>query len=108
MAALTELLPEPKSSTTTYYDHSNDSWFKQRTKEEKSAAVKPSGFFPRKVEDLGEGVAFPEIHVAQYPFDMGRNNSNKPGSSILPATVDADGKVAYDAIVKQNENAKKT
>ncbi|MCI67752.1 SNW/SKI-interacting protein-like, partial [Trifolium medium] len=56
----------------------------------------------RKVEDFGEGGAFPEIHVAQYPLDMGRNKS-----SILPVTVDAHGKVAYDAIVKQNENAKK-
>lgn len=119
MAALKELLPEPKSSTTTYYDHSNDPWFKQRftaTEEEKSAAIAPkivppylkrSGFVPRKVEDFGEGGAFPEIHVAQYPLDMGRNKNSKPGSKILPVTVDAHGNVAYDAIVKQNENAKK-
>jgi SNW domain-containing protein 1 len=119
MAALKELLPEPKSSTTTYYDHSNDPWFKQRftaTEEEKSAAIAPkivppylkrSGFVPRKVEDFGEGGAFPEIHVAQYPLDMGRNKNSKPGSKILLVTVDAHGNVAYDAIVKQNENAKK-
>ncbi|CAL5206310.1 unnamed protein product [Lathyrus oleraceus] len=119
MAALKELLPEPKSSSKTYYDHSNDPWFKQRfttTEEEKSAAINPkvvppymkrSGFVPRKVEDFGEGGAFPEIHVAQYPLDMGRNKSSKPGSKILPVTVDAHGNVAYDAIVKQNENAKK-
>nr|XP_027189271.1 LOW QUALITY PROTEIN: SNW/SKI-interacting protein A-like [Cicer arietinum] len=125
MAALKELLPQPKSSSTTYYDHSNDPWFKQRftaSEEEKSStkrknpAVKPkavppylkrSGFVPRKVEDFGEGGAFPEIHVAQYPLDMGRNKSSKPGSKILPVTVDAHGNVAYDAIVKQNENAKK-
>ncbi|CAK8566810.1 unnamed protein product [Lathyrus sativus] len=119
MAALKELLPEPKSTSKTYYDHSNDPWFKQRftaTEEEKSVAINPkvvppymkrSGFVPRKVEDFGEGGAFPEIHVAQYPLDMGRNKSSKPGSKILPVTVDAHGNVAYDAIVKQNENAKK-
>jgi SNW domain-containing protein 1 len=66
-----------------------------------------SGFVPRKVEDFGEGGVFPEIHVAQYPLDIGRNKSSKPCSSILPVTIDADGNVSYDAIVKQNENAKK-
>ncbi len=30
------------------------------------------GFVPRTVEDFGDGGAFPEIHVAQYPLDMGR------------------------------------
>ncbi|MED6184736.1 hypothetical protein PIB30_050409 [Stylosanthes scabra] len=120
MAALKELLPPAKSSSTTYYDHSNDPWFKQRfsssSEEEKAAAIKlkpvppymkRAGFVPRKVEDFGDGGAFPEIHVAQYPLDMGRNKSSKPGSKILPVTVDAHGNVAYDAIVKQNENAKK-
>ncbi|KAL2929065.1 SNW/SKI-interacting protein [Bienertia sinuspersici] len=37
---------------------------------------------------------------------MGRKDS-KPGSKILPVTVDSQGDVAFDAIVKQNENAKK-
>ncbi|KAG6772127.1 hypothetical protein POTOM_023523 [Populus tomentosa] len=121
MAALKELLPPVKSTTTTYYDHSNDPWFKQRfssseAEQSASAAIKHNpvppylqrkGFVPRKVEDFGDGGAFPEIHVAQYPLDMGRSKSAKPGSKILALTVDAHGNVAYDAIVKQNENAKK-
>ncbi|KAK7272727.1 hypothetical protein RJT34_29524 [Clitoria ternatea] len=120
MATLKELLPPAKSSSATYYDHTNDPWFKQRfsssSEEEKSAAVKPkpvppylkrAGFVPRKVEDFGDGGAFPEIHVAQYPLDMGRDKSSKPGSKILPVSVDAHGNVAYDAIVRQNENSKK-
>ena len=37
---------------------------------------------------------------------MGRHRSAKAGSRILPLTVDAHGNVFYDAIVKQNENAK--
>ncbi|KAK7331026.1 hypothetical protein VNO77_25235 [Canavalia gladiata] len=117
MAALKELLPPAKSSSTTYYDHSNDPWFKQRfsvSEEEKSFAIKHkpvppylkrAGFVPRKVEDFGDGGAFPEIHVAQYPLDLGR--ASKSSSNILPVTVDAHGNVAYDAIVRQNENAKK-
>uniref|UniRef100_A0A2P2IZT0 Uncharacterized protein MANES_03G025400 n=1 Tax=Rhizophora mucronata TaxID=61149 RepID=A0A2P2IZT0_RHIMU len=119
MTTLKDLLPPAKSTTTSYYDHSNDPWFKQRftTSEAEQASVvkynpvppylKRAGFVPRKIEDFGDGGAFPEIHIAQYPLDMGRDKSAKPGSKILPVTVDAHGNIAYDAIVKQNENAKK-
>ncbi|KAL0552848.1 hypothetical protein IC582_011975 [Cucumis melo] len=119
MATLKDLLPAVKSATVTHYDHSNDPWFKQRfssSEAEQTSVVKAnpvppylkrSGFVPRRVEDFGDGGAFPEIHIAQYPLDMGRDKSSKPGSKILPVTVDAHGNVAYDAIVKQNENSKK-
>ncbi|CAN1232337.1 SNW/SKI-interacting protein [Linum perenne] len=69
--------------------------------------LKREGFVPRKVDDFGDGGAFPEIHIAQYPLDMGRNRSAKPGSKILAVSTDAHGNVAYDAIVRQNENSKK-
>ncbi|KAK5845675.1 hypothetical protein PVK06_001883 [Gossypium arboreum] len=74
MAALKDLLPDAKNSTSTYYDHANDPWFKQQfstLKEEKSTVVKAkpvppylkrASFFPWKVEDFGDGGAFPEIH----------------------------------------------
>ncbi|EIE21068.1 hypothetical protein COCSUDRAFT_54108 [Coccomyxa subellipsoidea C-169] len=63
-------------------------------------------FVPRKVKDFGDGGAFPEIHVAQYPLDMGRQD--KPRSdSTLAVTVGADGNVNYDAIVKQGRNKDK-
>ncbi|KAG2707618.1 hypothetical protein I3760_05G155600 [Carya illinoinensis] len=119
MASLKELLPPVKSTTALYYDHSNDPWFKQRftsSEAEKSSFIKQNpvppylkraGFVPRRVKDFGDGGAFPEIHLAQYPLDMGGHRSSKPGSKILPVTVDAHGNVAYDAIVRQNENAKK-
>ncbi|XP_020578545.1 SNW/SKI-interacting protein [Phalaenopsis equestris] len=121
MSALKELLPPAKSTTSSYYDHSKDSWFKDRFSSSASdpsqpaTAVKPnpippygkrSGFVPRRPEDFGDGGAFPEIHVAQYPLGMGRKEE-KPGSKILPLTVDSQGKVAFDAIVRQNENASK-
>ncbi|KAI3864904.1 hypothetical protein MKW92_048020 [Papaver armeniacum] len=50
-------------------------------------------------EDFGDGGAFPEIHVAQYPLGMGRKvGQEKLGSKILPVTVDTHGNVAFDAI----------
>lgn len=118
MAALKELLPPAKSSATSSYDHSNDPWFKSlysAQEADKALVVKAvtippymkrQGFVPRRPEDFGDGGAFPEIHVAQYPLGMGRKDS-KPGSKILPVTVDSQGNVAFDAIVKQNENASK-
>ena len=119
MAMLKDILPPAKANTPSLYDHSSDPWFKTRysssSEAERSVEInhKPvppylnrQGFIPRKIEDFGDGGAFPEIHIAQYPLDMGRHRSAKPGSRILPLTVDAHGNVSFDAIVKQNENAK--
>ncbi|KAA8523157.1 hypothetical protein F0562_009580 [Nyssa sinensis] len=69
--------------------------------------LKRDGFRPSKPEDFGDGGAFPEIHYAQYPLDMGRKKDAVSGQKTLPITVDEHGNVRYDAIVKQNENASK-
>ncbi|XP_016435379.2 SNW/SKI-interacting protein A-like [Nicotiana tabacum] len=119
MAALKDLLPPAKSTSSTHYDHTNDPWFKNRytaSEAEKTAVIKANpvppylkraGFRPSKLEDFGDGGAFPEIHYAQYPLDMGRKKDWKPGGKTLPVTVDEHGDVRYDAIVRQNENSKK-
>ncbi|CAL5054433.1 unnamed protein product [Urochloa decumbens] len=122
MATLKDLLPSPKAAASTFYDHSSDPWFKERYGGESaqaSAAARPAaaaraippygkraGFVPRRPEDFGDGGAFPEIHIAQYPLGMGRRD-DKGGSKILALTVDAHGSVAFDAVVKQGENAGK-
>ena len=122
MGTLKDLLPAPKTSASTFYDHSSDPWFKERyggDSAQASAAARPAGaartippygkragFVPRRPEDFGDGGAFPEIHVAQYPLGMGRRD-DKGGSKILALTVDAHGSVAFDAVVKQGENAGK-
>ncbi|KQK01798.1 SNW/SKI-interacting protein A isoform X1 [Brachypodium distachyon] len=122
MGTLREILPSPKTSASTFYDHSSDPWFKERYGGEPADAAasgKPSGlakpvppygkrtgFVPRRPEDFGDGGAFPEILVAQYPLGMGRRDE-KGGSKILALTVDAHGSVAFDAVVKQGENASK-
>ncbi|MQL71448.1 hypothetical protein Taro_003770 [Colocasia esculenta] len=121
MATLKDILPPAKSASSSFYDHSKDTWFKERYSGPaaddggRPASSKPnpvppygkrSGFVPRKPEDFGDGGAFPEIHVAQYPLGMGRRDE-KGGSKILPLTVDAQGKVRFDAVVRQNENASK-
>lgn len=64
-----------------------------------------SGWRPRSAEDYGDGGAFPEIPVAQYPLDMGRKASST--SNALAIQVDAEGKVKYDAIARQGHNDKR-
>ncbi|KAF5900133.1 SNW domain-containing protein 1, partial [Clarias magur] len=62
------------------------------------------GWVPRSIEDFGDGGAFPEIHVAQYPLEMGRK---KKTSNALALQVDAEGKVKYDAIARHGQGKDK-
>jgi SNW domain-containing protein 1 len=64
-----------------------------------------SGWRPRAPEDFGDGGAFPEIPIAQYPLDMGRKSQSS--SSALAVQVDAEGKVQYDAIARRGHNEKR-
>jgi SNW domain-containing protein 1 len=32
------------------------------------------GFIPRTIDHFGDGGAFPEVHIMQYPLDMGRKD----------------------------------
>ena len=70
-----------------------------------SKAVPPygrrQGFVPRSVEDFGDGGAFPEIHVAQYPLLMGKPGQKK---STAIVQVDAEGRADYDAILMQGRD----
>ncbi|XP_010456462.1 PREDICTED: SNW/SKI-interacting protein-like [Camelina sativa] len=107
------LLPPVKSTATAFYDHSNDPWFKYRSMESEAkkfsgVIVKPvpaymnrQGFRPD--QGFGDGGAFPEIHVSQYPLGMGKNRSNK----TLPVTLDAQGNVVFDAVVRQQSEITK-
>jgi SNW domain-containing protein 1 len=60
---------------------------------------------PIDVEDFGDGGAYPEIHLVQYPLNM-----SKPGvksTAVITVDVDENGQVRYDAIVKQGTNKNK-
>jgi SNW domain-containing protein 1 len=64
-----------------------------------------TGWRPRSAEDYGDGGAFPEIPVAQYPLDMGRKTTSS--SNALAVQVDAEGRVKYDAIARQGHSDKR-
>jgi hypothetical protein len=50
---------------------------------------KRKGYVPRAKEDFGDGGAFPEIHVAQYPLDLGR--ADRKSTAIVAVNVAGDG-----------------
>ncbi|KAK9531046.1 hypothetical protein VZT92_010497 [Zoarces viviparus] len=62
------------------------------------------GWVPRSLDDFGDGGAFPEIHVAQFPLEMGRK---KKTSNALALQVDAEGKIKYDALARQGQGKDK-
>lgn len=70
-------------------------------------------YIPRTLADFADGGAFPEVHVAQYPLKMGKGGlagtggGGKTSSAIVSVDVDADGKVKFDAIVRQGTNKDK-
>lgn len=76
--SLTSLLPAPSQVVWDREDEAREQKLRQRPV---SALVKAvitappygqrKGWVPRNPEDFGDGGAFPEIHVAQYPLGMG-------------------------------------
>ncbi|KAK0934765.1 mRNA splicing protein, partial [Friedmanniomyces endolithicus] len=41
-----------------------------------------SGWRPRNPEDFGDGGAFPEVPVAQYPLDMGKKGAASSSNAL--------------------------
>jgi len=77
---------------------------------------KRRGWIPRVPDDFGDGGAFPEIQVAQYPLNMGRGGGGGSGSgggasgsksSALAVQLDGSGKVKYDLIARQGHGKDK-
>ena len=64
-------------------------------------------------QDYGDGGAYPECAVAQYPMGMGQKSSSGSGDggdksgSALAIQLDANGKVRYDMLAKQGHHKDK-
>eukprot|EP01053_Blabericola_migrator_P001460 Blabericola_migrator_1__1459@NODE_1385_length_4665_cov_90_290126_g927_i0_p2_GENE_NODE_1385_length_4665_cov_90_290126_g927_i0NODE_1385_length_4665_cov_90_290126_g927_i0_p2_ORF_typecomplete_len308_score52_72SKIP_SNW/PF02731_15/1_1e02SKIP_SNW/PF02731_15/7_5e56_NODE_1385_length_4665_cov_90_290126_g927_i022873210 len=64
---------------------------------------KRRGWVPQALDDYGGGGAFPEIHILQYPLNLGRGDSGK-SSTALTLQTDEKGVLRYDAILSQTGN----
>lgn len=63
-------------------------------------------FIKKYFQDFGDGGAFPEISVAQYPLNMGKEGKES-SSNALAVQLDAEGKVKYDVIARQGHSKDK-
>lgn len=57
------------------------------------------GWVPRSQADFGDGGAFPEIMVAQFPLGMGFEKKEK--SNALPVQMDENGRIKFDDLLRQ-------
>jgi SNW domain-containing protein 1 len=115
---MSALFPAPVRAYTTFEDEA------PAASSAPDAAALPSGpsreipryplrvrqrFIPRSLEDFGDGGAYPELHLAQFPLGMGKKGGSGSGrqSNALALQVRGeDGKVSYDAVVTQHHRNK--
>ena len=61
-----------------------------KPKPKKTYNIPPYGqranYIPRRIEDYGDGGAFPEIHITQYPLAMGRSSLSGDTRVVTVAT----------------------
>jgi len=118
--ALASLLPAPSQPTWDRDEERAKELAKEKESDDRRIAsfektAPPygarKGFIPRVAADFGDGGAFPEIHVAQYPMDMGRPDPRGSGSgkksNAIAVQLDAEGKVKYDLIARQGHSKDK-
>mmetsp|Transcript_24651 Transcript_24651/g.53092 ORF Transcript_24651/g.53092 Transcript_24651/m.53092 type:complete len:649 (+) Transcript_24651:82-2028(+) len=66
------------------------------------------GFVPRRAKDFGDGGAYPEIHVPQYPRGMGKPGGGGGSQQTLALKVNGQGGADYGALHRQGHNRGKT
>ena len=64
------------------------------------------GWRPKETSDYGDGGSYPELHVAQFPLEMGRKLPDTSNSSIIPLSMDATGKIKYEAVLGKHDKKK--
>jgi SNW domain-containing protein 1 len=106
MSSIASVLPTPKHGEEKRNDERKEQESERLSREVAlKHAIPPYGqrqsFRPQTQQDYGDGGAYPEIHIAQYPLDMGRKGKAKSSEGTLALKVDSEGKLDYDAIAKQ-------
>lgn len=85
--------------------HNKDVFHLCRTKKVIPSYPNRIGFVPLEADDFGDGGAYPEIHVIQYPLNMGKQGHKS--QALIPVQVDDNGTIRTDMIVKQGINSNK-
>ncbi|KAJ2710609.1 mRNA splicing protein [Coemansia spiralis] len=116
MSSITQFLPEPKNvarsrrpaqDTGGDADSSSNSTAVMDTG---ARSIPPygqrQGWVPKSLEDFGDGGAYPEVRMLQFPLGMGKTRGTK--SNALAKTVDADGNASYDALARHGRRENET
>ncbi|XJO73804.1 hypothetical protein BDV3_004727 [Batrachochytrium dendrobatidis] len=114
--SLYSILPKPKAvlQSSRWDDDSDDE--AQSAVENRSDGVVSTvkqgpppygfrvGFAPKTLQDFGDGGAFPEIHMVQFPLDMGNKRGAGGGHAhTLSLETDESGKIRYDLVLHQGQ-----
>jgi SNW domain-containing protein 1 len=120
MKALSKLLPEPKYREEAIQSSSDDVAAQIEGQLTIKASGAPpygrrSGWIPRTLDDYGDGGAYPEINIVQYPLELGKVKAVsislkwvtnlKSTSNALQVQVDGKGNIQYDAIARQGHDS---
>ncbi|MBW0499605.1 hypothetical protein O181_039320 [Austropuccinia psidii MF-1] len=113
MTTLLQSLPNPKNFAVQDQDNEDindneiikNNFNQPESNQISSLIIIPSygsrkGWRPKLPDHFGDGGAYPECHIAQYPLEMGRKKHATSGNT-LALTVDAEGKIDYTKIAKQ-------
>ncbi|KAI6036414.1 SKIP/SNW domain-containing protein [Pisolithus microcarpus] len=104
MTTLAAALPQPIHTSTIV----DDEEFQQPIPSQAVVTRTPippygrrKGWKPTSQEDFGDGGAYPECHIAQYPLNLGKKKTQ--AGNTLALQVDSEGNVRYDAIAHQGQ-----
>eukprot|EP00938_MAST-03A_sp_MAST-3A-sp1_P005070 g5070.t1 len=104
MSSLVSSLPSTSKTYDVFRDFSK-SESDRRKRSKRDVDVPPYGkrknFVPQILEDYGDGGAYPEIHIAQYPLNMGRAKGTSSTSVISTDTSAETGAIEYDGVITQ-------
>lgn len=117
---MSALFPAPVRAYTTFEDEAAPSATSEATNTQAQVAAAQAAvpryplrvqqrFVPRSLADFGDGGAYPELHVAQFPLNMGKKGgagSSQQSSALALQVRGEDGKVSYDAVVTQHHRNK--
>ncbi|KAL9646950.1 hypothetical protein ABK040_013808 [Willaertia magna] len=106
--SLFSVLPPPRfNNVHNTSDVENKSNNKRKNKPTKTIPPytqrENSDWIPKNLEDFNDGGAYPEIHLSQYPLNMGRNTETTNNPNILSLQLDKYGNTSFDQIVKHGK-----
>ncbi|KAI8902526.1 SKIP/SNW domain-containing protein [Globomyces pollinis-pini] len=106
--SLKSLLPKPKLPTSKWDIEEDITPIITKKKSSIPKYGKRSDFIPQNQKDFGDGGAYPEIHIVQYPLGMGKKKQmGADTSETIALQTDKDGRIRYDLVLHQGQNGAK-